>query len=113
MKEPVFLVRPPSLRFGGVILAVLCFSPAESSQVVGMSATLSNTADLQAYLRADVYSSNFRPVSTDRAGGIGRARYRATCYLELWAVGNESAFRAVNVTGWVTFTSMPEEQGNN
>ena len=65
------------------MLAVLCFSAAESTQVVGMSATLSNIADLQAFLQADVYSSNFRPVSTDRAGGIGRARCRATCYLEL------------------------------
>ena len=34
-----------------------------SIQLVGMSATLSNTAELASFMRAQVYSSTFRPVS--------------------------------------------------
>ena len=34
-------------------------------QVVGMSATLSNINDLATFLRAEIYSSDFRPVSYD------------------------------------------------
>lgn len=33
-------------------------------QIVGMSATLSNMADLASFLRAEVFSSEFRPVSS-------------------------------------------------
>ena len=33
------------------------------TQMVGMSATLSNTTDLATFLRAEIYSSEFRPVS--------------------------------------------------
>ncbi len=33
------------------------------TQLVGMSATLGNMADLATFMRAQIFSSNFRPVS--------------------------------------------------
>ncbi|NXD16704.1 HELQ Helicase, partial [Nothocercus nigrocapillus] len=35
---------------------------SKNTQVIGMSATLNNVGDLQKFLRADYYTSNFRPV---------------------------------------------------
>ena len=40
-----------------------CVVLAGGTQVVGMSATLSNISDLASFLKADTFSSQFRPVS--------------------------------------------------
>ena len=46
-----------------VCLAKLMFA-SPTTQVVGMSATLSNLDQLAAFLSAEVFTDDFRPVST-------------------------------------------------
>ena len=47
----------------------------EGTQIVGMSATLSNIKDLQIFLRAKVYENNFRPVELVEYIKIGSSIY--------------------------------------
>jgi len=45
-----------------VQIVLWCAYMLAGTQLIGMSATLNNIADLQAFLHAEVYISNFRPV---------------------------------------------------
>nr|XP_060635284.1 helicase POLQ-like [Anolis sagrei ordinatus] len=44
-----------------MVLAKILYT-SKTTQIIGMSATLSNVEDLQQFLKADYYTSNFRPV---------------------------------------------------
>jgi superfamily II RNA helicase len=52
-----------------------CVVLAGGTQVVGMSATLSNISDLASFLKADTFSSQFRPVDLREYVKIGRTVY--------------------------------------
>ncbi|NXX46024.1 HELQ Helicase, partial [Tricholaema leucomelas] len=49
---------------------------SKNTQIIGMSATLNNVGDLQRFLRADCYSSDFRPVELKEYVKVRDAIYR-------------------------------------
>ncbi|XP_054720020.1 helicase POLQ-like [Uloborus diversus] len=51
---------------------------SRSTQIIGMSATLSNMADLQKFLNADVYEKDFRPIELKEYVKVGSELYELT-----------------------------------
>ncbi|KAL9966164.1 hypothetical protein ACROYT_G024201 [Oculina patagonica] len=56
-------------------LAKLMFV-SSTTQIIGMSATLSNIADLKTFLKAEVYSNDFRPVELKEFVKVGHDIYK-------------------------------------
>lgn len=56
-------------------LAKLMFS-SSTTQIIGMSATLSNVGDLKIFLKAEVYSNDFRPVELKEFYKVGCDIYK-------------------------------------
>lgn len=57
-------------------LLILLLTVSPTTQIVGMSATLSNIADLCEFLRAELYANNFRPVQLTELVKLGNFLYR-------------------------------------
>ncbi|XP_054028734.1 helicase POLQ-like [Dryobates pubescens] len=62
-------------------LAKILYS-SKDTQIVGMSATLSNVGELQSFLRAECYSSHFRPVELKEYVKVGASIYRVDSQAE-------------------------------
>nr|XP_035977195.1 helicase POLQ-like isoform X3 [Halichoerus grypus] len=55
---------------------------SETTQIIGMSATLNNVEDLQEFLQAEYYTSQFRPVELKEYLKINNAIYEVDCKAE-------------------------------
>ncbi|KAM8854125.1 helicase POLQ-like isoform 2-T2 [Synchiropus picturatus] len=55
---------------------------SESTQIIGMSATLGNIRDLQAFLKAENYTSDFRPVELKEFVKLGDSIYEVDAQAE-------------------------------
>lgn len=60
-------------------VAKIKLSAGSTTQLVGMSATLNNIAELASFLGAQVYSSDFRPVELSEYVKVGSHLYRMEC----------------------------------
>ena len=69
-------MKPEKNNTGYDFLSTVLFHVSASVQIIGMSATLSNTNELSTFLKGSVYRNNFRPVKLDEYVKMNDSVYR-------------------------------------